>query len=198
MARVSLINNKGHNFMKNKISLFILVLLLASPAFGETKFVSDFDFSVFYHPSFDLSGEDEIPMRSSIGTRLSVSPIVLKISSLSISLDSSLNLVTKSITYNNIANEAYSSFDVGLGLNYQFTDAFSLKVSGGPGYLMLKNKDQVEAFIIGSLIPSYRPAEISMAKISFTTPINIIYRKEMLTTTFGIGVRVEMDWFDNY
>jgi hypothetical protein len=102
--------------------------------------------------------------------------------------------VSDSLTYNNSKMRGYSSFDMDLGLNYKFNDFFQTKLIVGVGKLQLGKEDLVEAYFIGSAIPSFKIYENSTALITITSPINIIYRKQLITATFGIGIKFQLKW----
>jgi hypothetical protein len=181
-----------------KLLLTLALLLSFTPVFAQSDFNSKLDLSIFYHPSFDLSGDAELPMRSSMGTRLLLTPISYNINNFGISLNTGIMFVSDSLTYNNVKMRGYSGFDLDLGLDYRFNNLFQTKLLIGAGELQLGEQDLIEAYFIGSIIPSFNIYEDYSALITITSPINVIYRKQLISTTFGIGINIQLKWVDEY
>lgn len=183
--------------MKKLLLTFTLFLGLTS-IFAQSNFTSGLDFSIFYHPSFDLTEEPELPMRSSIGSRVLLTPIAFNINNFRISLNTGIMFVSESITYNNAMMRGYSGFDLDLGVNYKFNNVFQTRLLFGAGKLQLGNNDLVEAYLIGSAIPTFTLYETSSVHITLITPFNFIYRKQLISTTFGIGIDINLKWRENF
>lgn len=181
-----------------KLLLTIALLLSFTPIFAQSDFNSRLDLSVFYHPSFDLSGDAELPMRSSMGTRMLLTPISYSINNFGISLNTGIMFISDSLTYNNVKMRGYSGFDLDFGLHYRFNDFFQTKLLIGAGELQLGEEDLIEAYFIGSIIPSFKIHEECSVLITITTPLNIIYRKQLISSTFGIGINIQLNWSNEY
>jgi hypothetical protein len=183
--------------MKKLLLTFTLLLCLTS-IFAKSDFNSSIDLSLFYHPSFDLSEDAELPMRSSIGTRWILTPISYRINKVSLSFNTGIMFVSDSLTYNNSKMRGYSAFDLDLGLDYKFNDLLSTKLTVGAGKLQLGEEDLVEAYLLGTLTPSFNIYKRPGIKIDMTTPFNFIYRKQLITTTVGIGIKIDFTWREKY
>ncbi|MBK5200510.1 MAG: hypothetical protein JJE21_03145 [Spirochaetaceae bacterium] len=174
--------------------LTLVLLIILSPIFANTTISSGIETSMFYHPSFDLSGTDALLMRSAHGTRITIIPFDLKMNNMDFSLNTSFIIVSPSITYNNIRNRGYIGIDLGLGFNYHFNDNLSTKINLAVGALELGEADQEEAYFLSSFITNFKIYQKDSASFSLLLPFNIIYRKQLLATTIGIGIKVNMDW----
>lgn len=177
-----------------KILLILTLLFSFTSIYAKSNLNSEIDLSLFYHPAFDLSDDAELPMRSSVGTRWIITPVAYTINKVNLSFDSGLIFVSDSLTYNNSKMRGYAGFDLGLGFSYQFNDIFGTKLSFGAGKLQLGEEDLIEAYLIGSLTPSFSILNNSDVKIILSSPFNFIYRKQLITMTFGIGFRINLSW----
>lgn len=183
--------------MKKLLLTFTLLFCLTS-IFAKSNFNSSIDLSLFYHPSFDLAEDAELPMRSSIGTRWILTPVSYRINKVSLSLNTGIMFVSDSLTYNNSKMRGYSALDLDLGLDYRFNDLLNTKLTVGAGKLQLGAEDLVEAYIIGSITPAFKLLQRTGIKVVMTTPFNFIYRKKLITTTAGIGIKIDLTWREEY
>ncbi len=179
-----------------KILLTLIMILALSPLAATTRINSGIETSTFYHPSFDLSGNDELFMRSARGTRITLIPVGFYIYEFEFSLNTSLLLVSPSITYNNTRNRAYNGIDIGLGLDFPINNNLSTKVNVALGALELGEADQEEAYFLASITPSLDIFKKGATQFSLTLPLNIIYRKQLLATTIGLGIKIDFDWIE--
>lgn len=179
--------------MRKELLILLLVIAL-SPLFAANNANSGIEASAFYHPSFDLSGTDELLMRSARGTRITLIPFSLKMNNIDLSLNTSFLIVSPSITYINIRNRGYNGIDLGLGLNYHFTDRLSAKINLAIGALELSEADQEEAYFLSTITANFKIYQKDSTSFSIILPFNIIYRKQLLATTIGIGIKINLDW----
>lgn len=178
-----------------KKGLIILLLFISlSPLFASKIVSSGIETSAFYYPSYDLSGFDELSIRSSKGVRFTIVPIEYKGSNFNLSLNTSFIIVSPSLPYNNIRNRGFSGFDLSLGVNYNFSDVISSKINFGVGALELGEADQEEAYFLSTASLNFKIFNKNSTNFYLSFPVNIIYRKQLLATTIGIGVNISLDW----
>lgn len=180
--------------MKKGLIILLLLLISLSPLFASKIVSSGIETSAFYYPSYDLSGLDELTIRSSHGVRVTIVPIEYKGNNFNLSLNTSFIIVSPSLPYNNIRNRGYSGFDLSLGVNYNFSDAISSKINFGVGALELGEADQEEAYFLTTAALNFKIFKKNSTTLYLSLPVNIIYRKQLLATTIGIGFNISLDW----
>lgn len=179
--------------MKKQI-LIILILSVCSTNLFSTNIGSKLDINILYHPSITLDDRDDLPIYSSIASIYDFTPVYLKLDNHKFGAYFSILHVSPSLVYNSEFLREFSA--VGLGLNYAyfFSEKFSLDTKLSMGVGKLGPSQNQELYSLLSIAPSYILNKGETYEIAITVPINLIYRKYLLSPTVGIGLSTSFNW----
>ena len=181
-----------------KLFCIALLLIACTTELFSTEIGSKLDINILYHPSITLDDQSDLPIFSSIASTYDFSPFFFKIDNHKFGPFFSILHVSPSIVYNLEFLREFSA--VGLGLNYAyfFSDKFYLDTKLSMGVGKLGPSQNQELYSSLSIIPSYVFNKGDSYLIALALPINIIYRKYLLSPTVGISLSISFDWLTDF
>lgn len=182
--------------MKKKFILISILALCTSSIFALDMGMK-VDINALYHPSITLDDSTDLPLYSSLATSFDFSPVAFNIEEHQFGPIVSLLYVTRSLVYNNEVMRGFSAIGFGFEYGYYFNSTFKLNTKLGMGVGRLGPSRNLELYANVSVNPSFVLIKKDGYDVCITIPVNIIYRKYLLSPSIGVGVSTSFDWLSN-
>ncbi|MCH3918727.1 MAG: hypothetical protein LKE40_14955 [Spirochaetia bacterium] len=155
----------------------------------DSKLGIEASFSGLIETSYDISESNDAVTYNAGGNNLVISPF-LKYNKFYIGLSIGfLNIDSSSFVGNN-RQRPFNGYAGGINIGYEITKKLSVLSIFMQGMAALGKTDNLEAYLQASVLARYIVCESNHIQLAIVTPLNLIYRKELLCPAFGIGLSI--------